>query len=109
LFSEVIGFSVGPTHTDLKALHGNSMQIDDTVFFLILCCSTKLHMKKRFFYFLDIQHVAPLLMHCPHTRIAHGAEIDQLYLVEFSITSAVQMKPADFLDGFSLKQEFSKI
>lgn len=69
----------------------------------------KASFEKRFFYFLDIQHVVLLLTHCPHTQIAHGAEIDQLYLVEFSITRAVQMKLADFLKGFFLKQEFSKI
>lgn len=35
--------------------------------------------------------------------------MDQSYLVEVSITTAVQMKLAGFLEGFSLKQEFSKI
>jgi len=33
LFSEVIGFSVGPTHPDLKALHGHNMQMDDKFFY----------------------------------------------------------------------------
>jgi hypothetical protein len=66
LLSEVIGFSVGPTHPDLKALHGNNMQIDDT-FFFNLVLQHKASFEKRFFDFLDIQHVAPLLTHCPHT------------------------------------------
>jgi hypothetical protein len=50
-------------------------------------------------YFLDIKHVAPLLTHCPHTWIAQGAEIDQLYLVEGCISSAVQMKLAEIMQG----------
>jgi hypothetical protein len=53
-----------------------------------------------FFYldFLNIKHVAPLLTHCP-PWIAHRAEIDQLYLLEGSITSSVQMKLAEFMEG----------
>lgn len=106
--SEVIGFSVGPTHPDLKLLHGNNIQMDGRNF-INLVLQHKAAFEKKFFDLLDIQHVSPLLTHCPHTLIAHGADIDQLYLVAFSITSAVQMKLADFLEGFSLKQTFSKI
>jgi len=84
------------------------MQMDDRNFFNLVLQHTAAF-EKRFFDFLDIQHIAPLLTHCPHTCIAHGAEKDQLYLVEVSVTSAVQMKLAGFLEGFSLTQESSKI
>jgi len=83
------------------------MQMDDRNFFNLVQVAYSCIKKK--IDFLDIQHIAQLLTHCPLTWIAHGAEVDQLYLVEVSITSAVQMKLADFLEGFSLKQEFSKI
>jgi hypothetical protein len=66
LFSEVIGFSVGPTLPDLKALHGNNMQMDDRKFFYLVLQHTDAF-EKRIFDFLDIKHVAPLLTHCPHT------------------------------------------
>lgn len=77
--------------------------------FLYLVLQHTAAFEKRFLDLLDIQHVSPLLTHCPHALIAHGADTDQLYLVAFSITSAVQMKLADFLEGFSLKQAFSKM